>query len=120
MIREMTCIMCPSGCDLEAEVLEGDNIEVRGNLCPKGKDYACQEIIHPMRNIATSIRIRGGELPLASVRLDQLIPKDKIFAVMKEIKAVKMNAPVHIGEVVLANVADTGSNVVITKNVKSR
>lgn len=34
---------------------------------------------------------------------------------MKDLKVVKVQAPVHIGDVVLKNVADTGVDVIATK-----
>ncbi|MGL5436657.1 MAG: DUF1667 domain-containing protein [Lachnospiraceae bacterium] len=120
MLTEMTCIMCPAGCDLEVAVSDNNKIEVSGNLCPKGNDYARQEIAHPMRNIATSVLVVDGELPLTSVRLNQMIEKDKIFAVMEEIKKAIITAPVQIGDIILENVASTGSDVIVTRNVKRR
>ena len=37
MLREFTCIMCPQGCDIQAE-LEGNKvISISGNKCPRGK-----------------------------------------------------------------------------------
>lgn len=117
MLREMTCIMCPAGCGLEVDTA-GGGIVVTGNRCLKGNDYAVQEIANPMRNIATSVLVKGGRLPLVSVRLDQVIEKDRIFSVMDEIKKVTLTAPVQIGDVVLKNVAGTGSNVIATKNIE--
>ncbi len=70
-----------------------------------------------MRNIATSILVEGGEMPLASVRLSAPIPKAKIFDVMNEIRKVKRTAPVHEGEVVIENVLGLGSNVIVTRTV---
>ncbi len=110
MLREFTCIMCPQGCDI--------TVEVEGNRCPKGETYVTQEIVNPMRNIATSVLVDGGELPLASVRLSALIPKDRIFDVMDEIKKVKLEAPVTEGQVVIENVCGLNSNVIITKTVR--
>lgn len=117
MVREFTCIMCPQGCDIAAET-EGEKIlAVTGNRCPKGAEYATQEITNPMRNIASSIQVEGGELPLASVRLTKLIPKPAIFPVMEEIKKIKITAPVCEGRVVLENVLGLGSDVIVTKTV---
>lgn len=82
MVREFTCIMCPLGCDLRAETGQGperNEITVTGNTCKKGKEYAIQELTDPQRNIATSVLVTGGELPLASVRLTRPIPKNRIF-----------------------------------------
>lgn len=121
MVRNFTCIMCPMGCDLTAEVKENGGereIIVTGNTCPKGKEYAVQELTDPERNIATSVLVEGGELPLTSVRLNGPIPRDRIFDVMKEIKKQKLKAPVKAGQIVIENVLGLGRNVVATKNVK--
>lgn len=117
MLREFTCIMCPQGCDIQVE-LDGKNIlSVEGNRCAKGEAYVTQEIENPMRNIATSVLIDDGELPLASVRLTNVIPKDRIFDVMAEIRKVELPAPVHEGDVVIKDVLGLGVDVIITKDV---
>ncbi|MCD7908453.1 MAG: DUF1667 domain-containing protein [Clostridium sp.] len=117
MNKTFTCILCPNGCEIEADY-EGVEIRsIEGNLCPKGRDYAIQELVKPMRNIATSVLLEGGELPLASVRLDRPIPKGKIFEVMEEIKKKRLKAPVAIGDVVISDVLGTGANVIVTKNI---
>ena len=117
MKRTFTCIVCPNGCEIETEY-EGSNVlSVSGNLCPKGKAYVTQELIDPRRTISTSIRILGGALPLASVRLTNAIPKDRIFDVMNEINRQVLPAPVHIGDVVIHNVLGLDSDVIITKNI---
>ncbi|MBQ7488844.1 MAG: DUF1667 domain-containing protein [Clostridia bacterium] len=120
MKRTFTCIVCPNGCEIDTEY-EGTNvISVSGNLCPKGRSYVVQELTDPRRTIASSIRITGGELPLASVRLTQPVPKDRIFDVMNAINQVECPAPVSIGQVILPNVLGLGSDVIITKNVKAK
>lgn len=93
-------------------------ILVTGNTCPKGKEYAVQELTDPQRNIATSVLIKGGELPLASVRLDHAIPKDRIFDVMAEIRKWSLEAPVRVGQVVIENVLGLDANVIATKHVE--
>ena len=74
-----------------------------------------------MRNIASSVLVEDGELPLASVRLNAPIPKKGyFFSVMAEIRKIKVTAPVSIGQIVLQDVLGTGSDVIITKNVKRK
>lgn len=121
MIRYLTCIMCPAGCELEVQMdrVNGqDEIVVRGNSCKRGVAYGHQEVVAPMRSISTSVLVEQGELPLASVRLTKPIPKAMIVTVMEEIKAVIVAAPVQIGDIVITDVCGTGSDVIITKNVK--
>jgi CxxC motif-containing protein len=117
MTKTWTCILCPNGCDIAAEVENGEIVILTGNLCPKGKDYAEQELRDPRRNIATSVLVLGGELPLVSVRLTLPIPKDRIFDVMEEIKALRLEAPVYGGQVMIQNVLGLGSDVIATRSV---
>ena len=42
MLREFTCIMCPLGCSLEVTEENGQVLEVKGNTCPKGREYHAQ------------------------------------------------------------------------------
>ena len=120
MVRAMTCIMCPMGCDLTVKTgadAGAEKILVTGNTCPKGREYAVQEMTDPQRNIATSVLVKGGELPLVSVRLDHMIPKNRIFDVMAEIRKQSLEAPVFAGQVVIENVLGLGANVIVTKHV---
>ena len=117
MKRTFTCIICPNGCEITAEYEGAEISAIEGATCPKGKEYVRQELTDPRRNIATSIPVEGGELPLVSVRLDRPIPKKDIFSVMEAINKLHVKAPTAIGQVALADVCGLGANVVITKNV---
>lgn len=113
-----TCIVCPNGCELEAEYEGAQVRSVTGNLCPKGEAYATQELVSPRRTIASSVRVLGGTLPLVSVRLTSPIPKARIFDVMRLINGQTLTAPVHIGDVVIKNVLGLDSDVIATKNIE--
>lgn len=117
MRREFTCIICPNGCEIEATVENGRLVAAAGAACPRGRDYVQQELTAPRRTIASSVPVRNGELPLASVRLDAPVPKERIMDVMREIRGIRLDAPVYAGTVVIGNVLGLGSNVIITKDV---
>jgi len=118
MKRTFTCIVCPNGCEVEAEYEGTQVLSVTGNLCPKGKTYVTQELADPRRTIASSVRVQGGELPLVSVRLTSAIPKARIFDVMEIINRQVITAPVHIGDVVVKNILGLDSDVIVTKNIE--
>lgn len=120
MIRKYTCIICPNGCDIEVNIDKDKIKSIKGSSCKKGDEYVRQEIFDPKRNISSSIKIEDGNLPLVSVRLSNPIPKEMIFDVMKLIKNVTLKAPVNIGDVVISNILNTGSNLIITKNVERK
>ncbi len=120
MIKEYTCIICPNSCELKVEFENGKILELQGASCKRGQKYVEQELTDPQRNIATSILLENGDLPLVSVRLSKPVPKNKIFDVMTEIKQARLQAPVSIGQVAIANVLGLGSDVIVTKNVAAK
>lgn len=118
MERKLTCINCPFGCSLTVTI-EEDKISVSGNRCKRGEVYGIKEVTNPTRTVTGSVRVKGGELPLVSVKTVPEIPKDKILDVMEQIHKLTVEAPVRIGDVLIHNVADTGSDIVATRTVKS-
>lgn len=121
MLREFTCIMCPNGCELEVKIDENHKIvDISGALCTSGKAYVKQEIIDPRRNIATSVKVENGILPLASVRLTNPIPKDRIWDAMKEMKKCVLQAPVEMNTVLISNLLGLDTDVIVTKPIASK
>lgn len=117
MIKNYTCIICPNGCDIEVELEDNKIINLNGALCKKGKEYVITELTNPQRNIASSVKVKNGNLPLVSVRLNNNIPKNKIFEVMNEIKKVSVEVPIKIGDVIIKNVLNLNVDVIATKNI---
>jgi len=117
MTDRLTCILCPVGCELEVE-RAGDDLEVRGNQCEKGISFAEEEILHPMRNLATSIPLRGTASQMVSVRLNGPVPRDKIFPILAEIAGLRPEPPIRRGKVLIPNVLGTGADVIATRTVK--
>lgn len=115
MTRDMTCIICPRGCALKVEI-NGDNITVTGNSCPKGRQYAIDECSNPTRTVTSSVRVENREDTMVSVKTASPIPKDKIFEVMRLIRAKSVCAPVGIGDIIIKDVF--GTNIVATKNIE--
>ena len=115
-MKELTCIGCPIGCALKAEI-RCEEIIVQGNGCKRGEKYARTELLAPVRAVCSTVALVGGTIARLSVRTAQDVPKDKIFACMDEIRRAKAQAPVRIGEVIIKNCAGTGVDIIATKNV---
>ncbi|MBQ3265962.1 MAG: DUF1667 domain-containing protein [Ruminococcus sp.] len=113
-IRELTCINCPMGCLLTVTMDGGEIKEISGYTCPRGRTYAEKEVTNPTRIVTSTMKVTGGKKDRVSCKTEHDIPKDKIFEVMEAINAAEAVAPVVIGEVLIANVADTGVDVVAT------
>lgn len=114
---ELTCIGCPMGCPLTVEMENGAVSKVTGNTCPRGDAYGRKEVTNPTRIVTSTVRVEGGTLPVVSCKTRTDIPKGKIFDVARALKTVTVPAPVAIGQVLVDNVADTGVEIIATKNV---
>ena len=113
--RNLTCIVCPKGCDLMVEFNDlGEIINISGYTCPRGKDYAYAECTSPVRTVTSTIRCKDGVV--VAVKTSAPIPKSMIFDVMNEINSVSADNDVKIGDVVIKNVLGTGSDIVVTSN----
>ena len=113
--RILTCIVCPRGCTLEISFDEHGGVkDVTGNACKRGVTYAVAECTHPERTVTSTVRTEDGSV--VPVKTAGPIPKEKVFDAMKEINRVRANNCLHIGDIVIENVAETGVSVVVTAN----
>jgi len=116
MTKTLICVTCPRGCTLTVDV-DGTTINsVSGNFCPRGKKYAEDEIIAPKRSLATSVKVNGGVHPVVPVKSNKPVPKDMLFDCMKVINSVSVDAPVKLGQVLIADILGTGADIVATNN----
>ena len=112
-VRELTCIICPKGCALKVELDEnGKVLGVTGNTCKHGAEYAEAECTNPMRTVTSTMRCLDGTV--IPVKTATPIPKADIYECMNIINKNVVTLPVHIGDVVIADVF--GSNIVVTEN----
>lgn len=118
--RQLTCVRCPRGCQITVEMDNGQVSDVYGNSCMRGETYARSEVTDPRRVVTTTVVVEGGIDPVVSVKTERDIPKGKMTACIAQLKEVAVTAPVHIGDVVCENVAETGIPVVATGNVEAK
>lgn len=110
--RELTCIVCPRGCQLTVEM--GEELVVSGNLCPRGKIYAQNECINPQRTVTSTVRTSDGGV--VAVKTEGTIPKAKMMECMDIINSITLELPVRVGDVAADNVF--GTRIVVTQNKK--
>lgn len=112
MEKSFVCIECPRGCDLTV-VKNGDEVLVTGNFCARGKKYAETEVTCPRRVVTSTVRGEFGMLP---VKTDKEIRKELIFSVMQKVRALRIDRPFAIGDVVKENIDGEGTNLVAAAN----
>lgn len=111
-MKEITCIICPNGCNLS---VEGN--EVSGNLCSRGADFAFQEINDPQRVVCSTLRTEIDGIPVVPCRTSKEVPKDKMFDVMREINQHTVRERLKAGSIVIKNVAGTDADIITTANM---
>ena len=112
---KMICINCPKGCELDV-VVDGARVAVTGNACPKGEVYARSEVTNPTRMVTGLVRVAGMRKPLP-VKTKTPVPKREISDVLFAMHQATVQLPVKIGDVIVANVAGTGVDLVATANM---
>ena len=120
---QFNCTTCPSECLLTVEVerdADGAVVEVRsvaGNSCPRGNRFAHQELTCPMRVLTTTVAVSGGDEALLPVRTSEAIPLTLHAQAMDLIRGLIVNAPIRMGDVVLPNLLDTGTDLIASIDI---
>lgn len=122
---QFNCTTCPSECLLTVEVerdADGAVAEVRsvtGNSCPRGDKFAHQELTYPMRVLTTTVAVSGGDEDLLPVRTAEAIPLALHAQAMDLIRGLVVKTPIRMGDVVLPNLLDTGTDLIASMDIDS-
>lgn len=112
--QNMICIRCPQGCQLTVTRLNSGKIEVSGNRCPKGIDYAEQELSDPRRVLTSTVKTIFKDFPRVSVRTDKEVPKGELFEFMDAINSIVIKERVVPGDIAVKDLLGRGVGLVIT------
>lgn len=117
MKRNLTCIVCPMGCDITVTFDENNTIaSISGNSCKRGALYAESECTHPTRTLTTTAMCENGR-PVP-VKSNTPVPKDKMFECMKIINAARVALPVKAGDIIVKNIVNSGSDIIAVQNME--
>jgi CxxC motif-containing protein len=115
--KTLTCLGCPMGCPLQLSIENGEIREITGYECKRGEEYGRQEYTNPCRLVSTTVACSAGLWPRLPVKTVGVVPKDKVLAVARALHALKIEAPVEMGQIILDDVAGTGVAVVATRSL---
>ena len=115
MIKKLTCIDCPKGCQLTIEADGSHVIKVTGNQCEKGITYAQQEIEDPRRILTSTVLTEGLSVKMLPVRTSAPIPKTKLMEAMAEVKRLRLDRPVKVNEPIVKDILGLGVDLVSTR-----
>ncbi len=116
--RTDICLRCPMGCEVRTMLGPDDEIlEMNGNRCKLGVEYVEQEIKDPRRVLPTSVRVRGGIRPLVPVWTPEPMPKGRLLDLAKHTRTIEVEAPVHVGDVIVDDWEGLGVRLVASGEV---
>ena len=103
----LTCVLCPKGCRVTID----SNGETDGNQCPKGEEYARQEVRAPLRVLTTTLKRPDGTL--LPVKTSKPVPRERLKEFAARLRTVPAPAgPLPCGAVVLADPFGVGADVI--------
>jgi CxxC motif-containing protein len=118
--KHFVCVVCPIGCEIDV-VHDGSKIiSMEGNRCEKSEEFISQELVEPMRILTTTVRVQGSRLSVIPVRTDKAVPKRLFPHIMKQLRHIKLQAPVSMLDVVVKDILHTGADVIATRTMPRR
>lgn len=118
-IIKKTCIVCPIGCHLEAELSEsGEILSISGNTCKRGDAYMRDELTDPRRTLTSTVKLVGAaNEKFLPVKTDGGISKGRLFEAMEALSKITVPVPVKRGDVIVENFLGEGVALVAGKTV---
>jgi CxxC motif-containing protein len=108
--RTVTCIVCPTCCELET-----DGVRVNGARCVKGEAFAHQEVLMPLRVVTTSVRCETPQgARMIPVRTAAPVAMAQIFEIMKSIKALSLSRVPDYGSVIRVDTGEESVDLIVT------
>lgn len=113
MEKEIICVVCPSSCRITVTG-DGKTIgNIEGYTCNRGKEYAKNEYLAPVKTLSTTMKAEGYVSPVIAVRSNRPVPKDMQFDCMEVIRKETARAPFEMGKIVVENILGTGADIIL-------
>ena len=117
--KDLICVTCPMGCTLHVSLQDGQLHQISGQACKRGAAFAQEELFAPRRVLTTTVRVRNGILPLVPVRSRAPLPQKMILKVVAILHKLELEAPIKEHQVVLANVLESGVDIVTSRALEA-
>lgn len=116
--KELICVNCPKGCRIHVKIDAGKVVDIQGYSCDKGKNYAAQETIRPMRVLTSTVKVENGTMRVVPVITNKEIPLDMMEEAMKAIRKLDIEAPVVMDQVIVKDFLGTGADLLASRSMK--
>jgi CxxC motif-containing protein len=110
-----TCLLCEKNCRLEADVQGETLLGLRGQGCQKGFDFILSRISPQGKIVSTSVLVTNHSLRFLPVRTGKAVDKALTSKILEEARKITVTPPIRYGQVILRNVAGSGTELISTK-----
>jgi len=117
VVKEVICYGCNKMCILGIDKYD-DNIEVYGNQCEEGINYANVEINSNKSIFTTLVRIKGAKHNVVSVKSSKPLDKKIWIECSKALGRLYVGAPIKAGDIICKNILNTGADIICTKSIE--
>ena len=106
--------ICGNGSNRSPAHADNNRPDKRRTVAAK---YAETEVTDPRRMLTTTIRIKGGLLPLLPVVSADVLPKGRIADCVAYLRNVTVEAPVKAGEIIVHDILGLGVDIVASREM---
>ena len=118
MKRELICIRCPLSCRLTAEWNGNfEQLNITGNRCPRGAEYAEQELRDLRRIVTAVVPCNSAVQPYIPVRTDRELPKHLIDRLLNTLYQSRVEIPVRRGDIFIRNFENSNVNIIFSSTI---
>ncbi len=111
-MNSFVCIKCPIGCSLNIE-----NGKISGARCPKGIEFAKLEQVVKMRSFTSSVKTNIADV-FIPVKATSYIPLKDFSKVLKIINSIKVNLPIHMGDIIYKDILGLKVDIIATRTIR--
>ena len=116
-MKQFVCIRGPRGCRVQ---IDETTLETTGNSCPRGAEYAKDELTNPTRTLTSTVIVENAVIRRCPVKTDRPIPKPIVEDAAKALDGMKIEAPVRPGQILVEHFMGTEANLVATRTIGKR
>lgn len=118
--KELICVNCPKGCRITVTLDNGKVTDIQGYTCEKGRNYAAQETIRPMRVLTSTVKIENGTARVLPVITEKEIPLDMVNQAMEKIRTIDVYAPIKVNDVIVPDFLHTGVDLIASRSMNEK
>ena len=112
-MKTLICIECPRGCHLTID----ENQKVTGNGCPRGIQYALNEVTSPTRMVTTTVKVLSEQWSRLPVKTSHEVPKDKMFEIVQALRKTEVKVPVYVNDVIVSHICGLDVDIIATRMI---